>query len=613
MPVKLSVGENKSFASKSRFRILRFTIYLLGIVFFARLMQLQFLQADLYSEISQNQSIKQKRVEPIRGNFYDEKNHLIVHSKPSFSLTITPKEFKKESLPLLANLLKTDTLTIINKLESYKNYSPFKPVKIFKDLPDSLISGIEEFNRMLPGVSISIESKRNYSMESNLTHALGYIGEISQKQLNKKQYYNPGDAIGRSGLEFTYEDLLKGKFGISYETVNKFGKRVKSFDEGKRDSYAQRGFDVYLKINDSLQALAEELLDGRRGAIVAMDPRDGGIYAMVSKPDYNLEDFSGRIKSEVYSELLNDNGKPLIQRATSSSYPPGSSWKMLVALAGLQEGLIDINKKYLCTGGMKFGNRYFRCTHTDGYVNVVNAIRSSCNVYFYELGLELGVEKMIEYGNIFRFGEKTKIDLPFESKGNFPSYERLKKKYNGTVPKGLALNWGIGQGEILTTPLQMAVYTSALANRGRLVQPHLVDKVFNHYTKKFEEISYDAKKVEIEEKYFDIVLKGMYKVVNEEGGTARNAALPGLDVCGKTSTAQNPHGKPHAWFVSFAPYKDPKLVVVVMVENAGYGGAISAPMAREIHKKFFNISIPKPVDQLANEEEHGEDHAHTTH
>lgn len=598
MPVQLSFGNNKKFASKNRFKLLRIGIILLGISFVLRLVQLQFFEANLYSEISQNQSIKPVRIEPIRGNFYDQDGRLIVHSKPSFSVSITPKEFKRESLPLLAYLMKTDTSDILQRLDKYKKYSPFKPVKVYKDVTSDIVSGIEEYNRLLPGVNISIESKRFYDMASGMPHLLGYIGEISPKQIENRQYYNPGDAIGKSGLENSYEDMLKGKFGINYVTVNKYGKKVKSFDNGSRDSYAQRGFDLYLKINDSLQAKAEQLLDGKRGAIVAMDPNDGGIVALVSKPDYNLDDFAGRIKADVYRDLLNDDGKPLLQRAITAAYPPGSSWKMLVALVGLQEGLIDRNSTFRCTGGMNFGGRRFRCTHVDGIVSVENAIRSSCNVFFYELGLKLGIEKMIEYGNKFGFGKRTQIDLPYESRGNYPDYDRLKKKYGGSVPPGLALNWGIGQGEILTTPIQMAVYTSALANRGYLVQPHIVDKGFNYFTGNYEEISYGRKRIDINKDYFDLVVNGMYKVVNQEGGTARNAALPGLKVCGKTSTAQNPHGKPHAWFVSFAPMDDPELVVVVMVENAGYGGAVSAPIAREIFKDYFNIVIPKPVDQL---------------
>ena len=588
---------NPYFASKERKNTIKYILYTICFLFIARLVQMQIFEYNLYKQKSFTQAIKQVRIEPFRGNFFDRTGKLVVHSQPSFSITIIPKEFKQESLKLLADILEVEESDIQKKLKNFTN-SP-KPIKVYKDLPFNKVAAIEEYNRYLPGVDLVIDYKRKYDTYASMSHLLGYTGEISKKELENRKYYYPGDEIGKNGLELTYEDFLKGTFGMEWVAVNNWGKKVGSYNDGLLDVDAKRGFGLNLSIDLNMQTIAESMLIGKSGAVVAMDPNDGRVFVLASKPDFDLDDFSGRVPYSVYNALVNDAGKPLQHRAISSAYPPGSSWKMLVALAALNEGIIDENTTFLCTGGMHFGDRYFRCTHTDGNVNVVNAIRSSCNVFFYNCGIKLGVKKIIEYGKMFGFGRKTGIDLPYEVKGNYPTYQKLEKNYKGYIPKGLALNWGIGQGEILTSPVQMAVYTSAIANGGYLVQPRVVQSVKNYVSNTTEEISYSRKQIMIPEKYFDIVRHGMYKVVNEPGGTAQSVKLDNVKICGKTSTAQNPHGKPHGWFVSYAPYEKPELVVVAIVENVGYGGVHAAPIAKQLHKYFFSNDSVKAM--LVNE------------
>lgn len=593
------IGSNISFANKSKKRFLNYFSLGICLIFLIKLAFMQLIESSKYKELSQNQAIKRVRLNPVRGNIYDRNSEMLVHSQPSFSISITPKEFNHQSLQLLSSILEVDTLAITEVLSNYKGISKLKPIKVFKDISFNEISMIEEYGQHLAGVSITIESKRKYESDSEMAHILGYTGEISKEQLNKKQYYYPGDAIGRNGIEFSYEDFLKGSFGSEWIAVNKFNKKVASFDDGKLDKEAVKGFDLILHIDEKLQMKAEELLAGRAGSVIAIDVNTGGVLAYASSPHFNLEDFSGRIPASVYNKLRDDKQKPLLNRPIQGEYAPGSSWKMLVALAALNEGIINRNSTYTCNGALVFGNRAFHCTHTDGTINVVDAIRSSCNVFFYQLGIELGTEKIRKYGEMFGFGKKSGIDLPSERDGNLPNLETLEKIYKGYVPKGIKLNWGIGQGEILVTPLQMAAYTSAIANGGTYYQPHLVWKVFNPQINKYEEINYSSRKIIIPSDYFDIVQKGMWKVVNQ-GGTATNVRLNEVEICGKTSTSENNKGKPHSWFVSYAPYQNPEIAIVALIENGGYGSTAAAPVVRELYKTYYGldtISTPK-IDSL---------------
>ncbi len=613
MPIKRSIGENPYFGSNGRKNVFKLLLFVVASIFLSRLAQLQLLEGSEYKSESEAQAIKEVKVEPFRGNMYDRNGKLIVHNEASFSVTLTPKDFDNLAMPLLCSLLETDSASIAKSIKKYSTYSKFEPVKIYRDASFDVVSRIEEYSDYLPGIGIAIESKRLYEFACNMAHLLGYTGEVSQKQLDQKPYLRPGDLIGKAGLEASYENFLKGRNGYKFVATDVWGRPVASFKDGKNDIAAVNGKDLQLTIDIDLQIKAEELLQGKRGAVVALDPNTGEIIVMASKPDFDPRDFSGRIPAKLYDSLRLNEGKPLLPRAFQSAYAPGSTWKMLMLAAAMQEGLINENTTFTCNGGMYFGNRHFGCTHVHGTVNAQRAIQGSCNTFFYHLGLKLGLDKIYEYGKLFGFGDKTGVDIPYEGKGSFPSSKQLMKR-NKYIPKGIVLNWGIGQGEIATTPLQVAAYTAALANGGTLIEPHTVSHIYDPETKKIEPINYTSTKLPIDDKIFKIIHDGMYDVVNKPGGTANNVHIDGLDICGKTGTAQNPHGKDHSWFICFAPKDNPKIAVACMVENAGYGSTVAAPIAKEIVKNFFypdttsalqvdSLSIQSQIDSLKLEHE----------
>lgn len=590
------------FASTGARRAFKAAIILVAVIFILRLAQLQLLQGSEYRGVSQMQAIKQVRIAPFRGNMYDRNGILIVHNEPSFSITITPYEFDKEIIPLLSKLIGITEEEILHTLDKYKNYSPFEPVKILRDAPFDVVSKIEENSDILPGVDVVVEPKRLYEFDGNMAHLLGYTREITRSQLDKYKYYRPGDIIGQSGLEQTYEPFLRGREGVQFVAVNKFGQKVSSFNNGQQDIPPNNGFDLYLTIDIKLQELAEKLLEGKRGAVVAIDPQNGEVLALASKPDYDPRAFSGRVPADLYRQLAEDPWSPLLHRAIQSQYPPGSTWKMLVGIAAMNEGLIDENTTIYCSGSFTFGNRSYKCHGAHGAVTLRSALKGSCNVYFYQLGLKIGMDNLKKYGEMFGFGQKTFIDLPNEKSGRLPTVEWLEKVYGkGAATRGRLVNYGIGQGEILVTPLQMAAYTAAIANEGTYYQPHLVRAIKNNVSNKIEPVSFASKKLPIDKRIFKIVKDGMYDVVNSPGGTAYYARLDNIEVCGKTGTAQNPHGKDHAWFVCFAPKENPKIALVVLAENSGFGGAVAAPIAKQLLEAFFHpetfdkskIYIPK--------------------
>ncbi|ROL62353.1 penicillin-binding protein 2 [Bacteroidetes/Chlorobi group bacterium ChocPot_Mid] len=577
------------FDSKKRQLIYKIMIAAFAVIFIGRLAIMQLLQGDIYRAETETQAIKQVVIEPFRGNMFDRYGRLIVHNEPSFTLTITRSDFVWETLPLLCQILEKDSNEIKQILYEYRTVSKFTPIKIYKDLEFSKVALIEEYNDILSGVDIIVESKRLYDLQPRLAHVLGYNKPISSFQLQSMSYYRPGDIIGQTGLESSYEEQLRGSKGVKYIAVNKYGQKVSSFDNGRRDIPASNGFDIYLTIDTDLQNKIERLLRGWRGAVVAIDPNNGEILAMASSPDFDPRNFSGKISSDIYTSLVTNKYAPMYNRATMSKYSPGSTWKMLMAIAALNEGIIDEKTKIRCNGSIKLGFRTFKCHGAHGPINVRTALKVSCNVFFYELGMRLGLEKIEKYSRMFGFGQKTYVDLPDEKPGSIPTLEWAEKMFgDAEVPKGYLVNFGIGQGEVSATPLQMAQYTATIANKGTLYQPHIVRAVHNNFTDKKEPIAYDSRKLPIRKEIFDIIQKGMYDVVNGYGGTATNASLPKIKVCGKTGTAQN-IGRDHSWFVCFAPMDKPKIALCVMIENGGFGNEIAAPMARQILWHYFKM------------------------
>lgn len=557
-----------------------------------KLFSLQILERSEFRERAKENSLK-RIVEPAaRGVFYDFNKSLLVSNKPSFTMEIIPAEYDWSKNDLVEKVLGVKKGYVKKILRRKRNYSRYFPVRIKKDVPLSVISWYEENSPWLKGLTYAVEYQRDYSFGVMGSHMFGYTNEISASQLRKyKGEYSRGDFIGVIGLEKYYEKVLRGKKGYKFVIVDAKGKLVRRYLNGAKDLPPQKGNDLILTIDKKTQEKAEELLKGRRGAIVAMNPKTGGIIAFVSSPEYDLSNFASVTPAEVLDSLNNDPDKPLFNRASMSVHSPGSTFKMLVALALLQEGIISTSNTVTCKGGLQFGNRFFECTHVHGRVNVESAIEKSCNTFFYTYVQKLGLERLAKYARMFGFGKKTGIDIYEEAKGLIPDkkyYDRVYGKYNWT--RGVLLNLGIGQGEIGVTPLQLAQYTSLLANWGWTVRPHFVYALRNKDGKTLKVLHFDTLRVNISRKNFKIVRKGMYDVVNRKG-TATHIALPDLKIAGKTGTVQNPHGKDHAIFVAFAPYEDPEIAVAVLVENVGFGATYAAPIAQKIITTFLRYKI----------------------
>jgi len=580
-----------------RLFVVRGVLLLTAAVFLLRLAQLQLFQGTEYRERAEAQAIKRVVVYPARGIIYDRFGTPLVENVPAFSITVVPGEFPLERTPLLASLLGMDSVRLRRQLEEARRSARFLPLRLLRDADFRSVAAVEEHSALLPGVNVEVETRRIYRGPARLAHVLGYVREVSPKHLEVMgDYYRPGDPIGYTGVESTYEPFLRGEKGYRFVVVNALGQPVAAFRNKRYDIPAQEGFDVHLSIDARLQALAEQLLEGRRGAFVALDPQTGEVLALVSKPDYDPEPLNRRDASSSYAALVQDPERPLFNRAIQSQYPPGSTWKMLVALAALQDSIITPQTQLTCTGAFTYGGRAYRCHHAHGVVNVVRAIQVSCNVFFYQLALRVGLERLHRYATLFGFGRPTGIDLPGEYAGIVPSADFYNRRYGkrGWSEGGRLVNLGIGQGEISVTPLQMAVYAAALAT-GVVRQPHVVRMLYNKQMRQWQSVSYAEYRLPLRPEVLELVRQGMEEAVNAPGGTALSARLEGITVCGKTGTAQNPHGQDHAWFIGFAPRENPRIAFCVMVENAGFGGAVAAPIARQLlHAFFFGF----PADSL---------------
>ncbi|MBL0176961.1 MAG: penicillin-binding protein 2 [Ignavibacteria bacterium] len=579
--------EYGSFATRGRLLLIGGAFLALLAVLGYRLYQLQFIEYDTFRQHAERNSIRRIAREPMRGLIYDRDMKLIVNNNPSYTLTVTPFEFKWEALPVLGRMFGVDSNFVRYRIIQAGRYS-FEPVKIARDISFEQLAMLEENKSQLPGVNFVVESRREYSMNSKLAHLLGYTKEISPQLLKRLgDYYQPGDIVGFNGIESYYENILRGRKGFGFFTVNARGKVVESFENGQSDIPAAEGTDLVLSLDMGLQAYAEGILRNRAGAIVAMDPSNGEILAFASSPDYDLRDLTGRIPVDVWQRLNTDERHPMYNRCSMAAYPPGSTFKMMLAAAALQEGIIDENSTIPCPGSYTLAGTTFKCHGAHGNINVVHAIEASCNVFFYKLIFKLGFEQWSRYGSMFHFGRKTGMDISNENPGTLPSEAYYNRRYAKRWNKGYLVSLGIGQGEVNTTPLQMAAYTSTFANGGTYFRPHAVRAVIDRTSGGRKEIPVIREKLPISDRVWRIVQNGMYRVVNGNG-TGFAARVDGAQVAGKTGTAQNPHGRDHAWFVGYAPFKNPKIAVAVIIENGGTGGITAAPVAGSVIRRALS-------------------------
>lgn len=574
----------------------------------ARLIQLQLIQGSQFRLKSEAQGIKRLVKEPIRGAIFDRFGKVMVANVPSYSIFVTPNKLRGETKIRLAHVLGVDTNTINEKIKQYKN-NDYSPVRIFRDVDRVAWARLNEFHTELPGVDVVEESKRAYAADVRASHLLGYTKEISREQFTNDSalvnYYERGDAIGQTGIEREYEVELRGEKGYEFVGVNNRGQRISAFNDGKNDIHPFNGFDLYLGIDAGLQEYAEQLLRGYHGAVVAMDPNTGEVLAMASAPDYDPNIFSGITDRAEYNRVVTDESHPLLNRATQAVYPPGSTWKMLMAIAGLKEGLITPQTTINCPGSFTFGGNTWKCHGVHGSVNAEKAIHVSCNVFFYKLALQMGIDTYAKYGKLFHFGESVKLDIN-EGRTRLPTRAYYDKIYGTNKwPKGTMVNLGIGQGELGVNPVQLAAYVSALANGGIWHQPHVVRAVKNKRLNEIDFVKTDAEDLHIPKEILDVVHAGMYAVVNTPGGTARAARMDSILVAGKTGTAQAGKGKrDHAWFVCYAPYDKPKIAMCVLVENSGFGGTYSAPIARKLIRYY--LTRQKEAEDKKGPEQNGD-------
>ncbi len=564
-------------------------ITLIFLLYLGRLYQLQLIYRDEYGKKSEENSIRTIPREPVRGTIFDRNGTLVVDNRPAFSVTIMPFEFDRKNINYLAQLLSLDPEFVSDRLKKGETYSRFAPIKIKRDIDFKTLAALEENRGRLPGVDYQVESKRFYTTNAHASHVLGYTKEISEAQIKiLGEDYAPGDVVGSSGLEADYETTLRGKKGAELTVVNVRGQVIGRFEGGKNDVQAVQGDNLLLSMDFGLQAFAESLMTGRRGAVVAVDPNDGGVLALVSMPDYDLSLFSGVTTPELWRSLNEDEASPLFNRATLTRYPPGSTFKMVLAVAALESGTITPSWRVTCTGAFRYGNKVFKDLHVHGSVDLIEAIQRSCNVYFYQLMLKTGLDSWSHYGAEFGFGRLTGIDIFEENPGILPTQAYMDRRYGKSGwTRGFLPSFGIGQGDVGVPPLQMALYAAALATKGEYNEPHVVHAVVRSNPHSTDTVAPSLRMINVSDATWSAVREGMRRVVEEPGGTGGMARVKGIQSGGKTGTAQNPHGPDHAWYIGFAPYDHPKIAIAVLVENAGFGGSVAAPIAGQCIERYL--------------------------
>ena len=533
---------------------------------------------------------------PTRGLIYDRNKVLIVDNTPAYSISVIPYELKSPEFfyKILTEQFPNDVKIITEKITNAP--TQYQPIKIMNTTHAEL-TYFEENKLDLPGVISQVEPRREYPSGIRASLFLGYIKEIDENEIKTsgEDYYNSGDIIGKQGIERYYEKLLRGEKGLKYVLVDALGREIREI-KTSNSKQSVVGYNLILTIDRDLQKKCEELLKDNTGAIVALNPQNGEMYAAVSKPDFEPTFMSSHFSQAELNQLLNDPRAPLYNRVTQSKYPPGSTFKLIGAIAALNENVITPEQTFVCTGTFRIGGKVHYCWKKEGHgrLNLIEAIEQSCNVYFYNLSQKLTFDQWSSYGKLFQFGEPTDVDIPGENGGILPDKDYMDRKYKsegGWKEKGQMINLIIGQGDLLVTPLQMARLAGAIGTRGKLIQPHLLKYAVDPKT---DSVVYVPKTTEsqissIRNDVWEAVRLGMHNVVNGSAGTARTVKHPEVLIAGKTGTSQNPQGEDHAWFIGYAPEENPVIAIAVFVENGGGGGKVAGPIAREIFKEFFRL------------------------
>ena len=542
----------------------------------------QILRFPYYSRLSKNNSIRIVPIDGPRGNIFDRNGVPLVTNRLSFDVAIVYQELKDRGriARLLNEVLGMSGREILEALEKSRQ-RPYAPVVIAEDIDKEKAIALEEASLDADGLLVETRPKRDYIYDNIGSHIFGYLSQITEEELEEmKDYgYRSRDLVGRDGLEKYYDSHLKGVDGGTQIEVDSRGRQTRIM--GLKEPSI--GKDLYLTIDIALQSTCDKLLGEHKGAVIVMDPKNGGVLALVSHPAFDPNIFVRPKMSDERLRLLKDRiGRPLSNRAISGLYAPGSVFKIVTASAALETRRITPNMHFFCNGSYKLGNAKFDCWKEEGHQsqNIVGGLTNSCNVFFYNAGRVTGVDAMEASAKIFGFGKPTGIDLPDEVKGLVPGrvWKKLYKKENWY--EGETLNYAIGQGYLLVTPIQVLDMMTIMANKGSLVRPYLVKR-----TGSVNAAVYKQKNTGLKESTINKVREGLFEVVNNENGTGKRAKIDGVIIAGKTGTAQNPQGRTHAWFTGYAPYNDPRICLVVFLEHGGKGGLEPAEIARGIFEE----------------------------
>ena len=591
------------------------------VIFVLRLLQLQYFEYESNLKRAEENRIKKVNIKANRGYILDRNGQVLVRNRPSYQVSLfynrlKTKETRDSVFNRLLRITDKDGKRILDSAAvafSFERgrWQKFRYQRLIEDASQEVVAIFEERSEELPGIEILVESRRDYPFGSHGAHIFGYTSEISEKELELEEnsHYVMGDRIGKKGLELSYEKEFRGSNGSRYVEVNAVGREMGSV-AGMPSVKPVSGNSIVTTIDWKIQQVAEEAIpEGLKGAVVALNPQNGEIYAMVSRPplDPNIFSLEKRELHKAWASVALDTAKPLTNRAISGVYPPASVFKLITSAAGLEDNVISEYTKYKpCFGGFKFGNRYAKCwlPRGHGVLNVIGALRESCDVYFYQAGLDIGSRRISEMGKRFGLGSTLGVDISGERSGlliDSATYEKWFEKRGWKWTQGEILNISIGQGALLVTPLQQTAMVGAISTGKGLYRPHFLKEIVSPEGEVIKQ--FEAEKIgegKISEHTREIILKGMDEVVNAPRGTGRRAQVKGVRVGGKSGSAENPHGdKTHAWFSAVAPLENPEIAVSVILENAGGGGAQAAPIVQKVLQAYFypdSVTSQKPKE-----------------
>lgn len=593
-----------------RTRLLTTIVLIVFLLLVGRLFFLQILQGERFTYLAENNRIRLKKIPGTRGMVFDRKGQLLVDSRPSYDLLFVPEDAAEPEPTLrhLARLLGRDEGDFLELLDKDKTRPPYEEIVLGRDIDWRYVVAVEAHQLDLSGVTLRIRPRRSYVSNSMAAHLLGYLGEISRNQLKTQRVkgYGMGDEMGQFGLEKKWEEHLRGLSGGQQVEVDALGRRVRVLHEVEDVP----GHSVFLTLDRDLQETAHEALQGKDGAIVALDVNSGAILALVSTPAFDPNVFARGISSEEWRALVRDQRHPLTNRTVQGQYPPASTFKIVLAIAALEEGLISPETRIFDPGYYVVGNRTFRDWKKGGHgwVDLHKGIVESCDVYFYQLGQRLGIDRIAKYARLLGLGEKTGIELDDEKAGVIPDTEWKKMRFGQPWFPGETPSAAIGQGYVSVTPLQMANMMAAVANGGILYRPWFVRKVESLDGKLIREYGPERiRSLALKETTLNQIRRALTDVVNSGAGTGGRARSDLVEIAGKTGTAQVAEMRggfikseqlpylirDHAWFVAYAPADKPEIAVAVLVEHGGHGGAAAAPLSKKVIEKYSSLrSLP---------------------